>query len=81
MRTTLTLEDDLAARLRVEAARSGVSFKQAVNQILRTGLEARSQKKPAKKFKVRAFDTGIRPGISFDCASRLLDEIEGPMHR
>ncbi len=37
MRTTLTLDDDIAAKLKAEARRSGRSFKAAVNDLLRLG--------------------------------------------
>ena len=40
MRTTLTLNDDVAAKLREEGARRGTTFKATVNSCLRRGLEA-----------------------------------------
>ncbi len=40
MRTTITLEVDVAARLREFAHRSGISFKQAVNDAVREGLSS-----------------------------------------
>lgn len=40
MRTTLTLEDDVAAALERLRASRGVTFKQAVNDVLRRGLAA-----------------------------------------
>lgn len=40
MRTTITLEVDVAARLRELAHRSGISFKQAVNDTVREGLSS-----------------------------------------
>ena len=47
MRTTLTLDDDVAAKLRAEARKSGRSFKETVNQVLRLGLH--TGEKPASK--------------------------------
>jgi plasmid stability protein len=41
MRTTLTLDDDVAAKLRTESQRAGRSFRQIVNETLRRGLESR----------------------------------------
>ncbi|PYS27035.1 MAG: hypothetical protein DMF75_21135 [Acidobacteria bacterium] len=38
MRTTLTLDDDVAAKLDADARRSGRSFKETVNHYLRLGL-------------------------------------------
>jgi hypothetical protein len=40
MRTTITLEVDVAARLREFAHHSGISFKQAVNDAVRKGLSS-----------------------------------------
>ena len=40
MRTTLTLDPDVAAMLKKAVARGDVSFKQAVNDALRKGLVA-----------------------------------------
>jgi hypothetical protein len=38
MRTTLTLDDDLAGLLKQRAQELGVRFKEAVNRAIRTGL-------------------------------------------
>jgi len=42
MRTTLTLDDDLAARLKDLAHRQGTTFKDAVNAAIRRGLTSPS---------------------------------------
>lgn len=76
MRTTLTLDDDLAVQLREEASRQGVPFKQAVNRILRLGLRASAG--PAKRtpFRTEARHLGLRPGIDPDKLGQLADELE-----
>ena len=38
MRTTLTLDDDVAAKLKAESRRAGRPFKEIVNETLRSGL-------------------------------------------
>jgi hypothetical protein len=81
VRTTLTLEDDLAAKLRAEAQQSGEPFKQIVNRVLRLGLKTRTQAKALPPFKVRTRDLGLRPGFDFDNIEELLEKIEGPFHR
>ncbi|MBM4269124.1 MAG: DUF2191 domain-containing protein [Deltaproteobacteria bacterium] len=81
MRTTLTLDDDVAARLRSESKRSGRSFKEMVNDCLRRGLEAGRPKQPKRAFKVRARALGIRPGVDYDNVGDLLEQIEGPLRR
>ena len=76
MRTTLTLDDDVIAKLRAEMRRKGKSFKETVNEYLRLGLNVRREMRPAKPFKVRARPMGLRPGFSLDCIGRLLEQVE-----
>jgi phytoene/squalene synthetase len=40
MRTTITLDDDVAALIESERARTGESFRSAVNRLLRRGARA-----------------------------------------
>jgi len=81
VRTTLTLDDDVAAKLRAEARKSGEPFKQVVNRVLRTGLSVRVQAAHLPPFKVEARPLGLRPGFSFDKVTELIEQIEGPFHR
>ncbi len=81
MRTTLTLEEDVAAKLKKEVRRSGKPFKAVVNEAIREGLEARSRQKKLPPFKVKARNLGLRPGLSYDCIGELLEIAEGPFHR
>lgn len=76
MRTTLTLDDDVAAKLKAEVRKSGRSFKQTVNEFLRLGLNAPVQGKPVKRFKVKARPLGLKPGFSYDCVNRLIEQVE-----
>lgn len=81
MRTTLTLDEDVAARLKCETRKSGKSFKQVVNEMLREGLATRPAKEKIPPFKVKARPMGLRPGLSYDCIGELLEQIEGPFYR
>jgi predicted transcriptional regulator len=47
MRTTLTLDDDVAAKLKTEAQRAGRPFREIVNEALRRGLESRRHRPAA----------------------------------
>lgn len=76
MRTTLTLDPDVAERLRQETRRTGKPFKQAVNDALRAGLGVQRPPKPAKRFVVKAYDLGVRPGVDLDRINQLVDELE-----
>jgi hypothetical protein len=48
VRTTLTLEDDLARELKDLAHERGAPFKQVVNDMLRAGLNGGAARKPYK---------------------------------
>ena len=81
MRTTLTLDDDVAFGLkRVQDADPDRSFKQIVNDLLRNGLNG---SRPVKKrpFKVTPMKLGLRDGLNIDNIEELLDIVEGPMRR
>jgi hypothetical protein len=78
VRTTLTLDDDVAARIRSEVRKSGRSIKQVVNEALREAFRTRKELTP---FKVKARPLGLRPGLNYDCVSKLLEEAEGPDYR
>lgn len=81
MRTTLTLDDDVHAKLLAEMRRSGRSFKATVNHFLRLGLNAPRKLRPARPFRVRARPLGLPPGLSYDDVAGLLEHLEGPLHR
>ena len=82
MRTTLTLDEDVARKLQGEARRSGRSFKETVNSALRHALNEARQASSEGPFRVEARDLGrLRPGLSLDNVGDLLEEVEGPLHR
>ena len=81
MRTTLTLDDDVAARLEQEARQSGRTFKATVNELLRFALRSRRQRDRRRPFRVEPRALGLRPGLSYDSIGDLLEDIEGAPHR
>lgn len=83
MRTTLTLDEDVAARLKAEARRAGKPFKAIVNEKLRLGLDRdRKGRTSFPPFVVAARELGpVRPGLSLDDIGALLEAAEGPLHR
>lgn len=80
MRTTLTLDDDIAAMLKEEMRRSGRSFKETVNTILRKGLSAPGKNKIGH-FNVNPKQLKPRITLNYDAPGDLLEEVEGPLHR
>ena len=81
MRTTLTLDDDVATKLAAEVRRSGRPFKQVVNACLRMALNAKRPAAAAAPFVVNARPLNPVPGVSVDNIEALLDQLEGPARR
>ena len=80
MRTTLTLDEDIAKLLRSEMRRSGASLKTVVNRFLRIGLMT-SGKPARKRFVVNPRPLGLPAGLSYDNVEELLEALEGPAHK
>lgn len=82
MRTTLTLDDDVAAKLKAESRRAGRPFREIVNETLRRGLVQRGASAPRQAFKITVRDLGdLRPGLSLDNVADLIEQVEGALHR
>ena len=76
MRTTLTIDDDLAGILKRRARELGKPFKELVNTALRKGL-AESMPEASRGVVVRPHDFGSSmTDLDFDRLNRLVDELE-----
>ena len=77
MRTTLTLDDDVAHQLVERQRLTGESFKQVVNQALRDGLQAGRQPTAGQPpFHVTPKAAGFRAGVDVRRLNQLNDELE-----
>jgi hypothetical protein len=78
MRTTLTIDDDVAARLEQERRKRRVSFKEIVNDVLRAGLDRFGQpsRRPAE-FRTKGFTLGPSLVESLDNVEEVLSRAEG----
>jgi len=81
VRTTLTLDDDVAAALKTEVRRTGKSFKVLVNELLRSALYLRRDRRAVPRFTVRPRAMGVRPGVDYDRIAELVEDLEGPLQR
>lgn len=79
MRTTLSIDEDVAKLLRREMRRSGASLKAAVNHFLRLGLMV-AGKPERKPFVVQPRPLGLPQGLSYDDVEELVEALEGPAH-
>jgi hypothetical protein len=74
MRTTVTLDPDVAAKLKQVAREQGISFKEALNSNVRRGLEGAEV--GSRPYRAHPRRLGVRPGVNLDKALQLAGEIE-----
>ena len=81
MRTTLTLDDDVAVRVEREQRKRKLPFKQVVNDLLRAGLDAIDKQPPRKPFRTTGFHGGPSLIGSLDDIEEVLSRAEGEDHK
>lgn len=74
MRTTVTLDPDVAKAIRDVMRERGTGFKATVNDLLRRGLRADAPSTVA--YEMPVFESPIRPGIDLDKALALAAAME-----
>ena len=68
---TIKLDEELAAKVQREAERTGTAPEEVLKDAARRGFR--------EPFEIKGPFATSRPGVgSFDCISRLLEEVEGP---
>jgi hypothetical protein len=81
VRTTLTLDDDVASLLQKEIRRTGLPMKQAVNNLLRSGLQQAAAPPKPKPFKIKTRALGLPKEWTSGSVSELIEMLEGPGYR
>jgi hypothetical protein len=76
MRTTLTLDPDVARMLEEEAHRQRRPFKQVVNDAIRRGLAPRAASRSVRPYRVQPHRTTVQPGVDIGGLNKLADELE-----
>jgi predicted transcriptional regulator len=74
MRTTVTLDPDLAIRLRELARQRRVSFRSAINGAIRAGLATEIE--ATRSYREKSRELGVQPGIDLIKALRLAATLE-----
>jgi hypothetical protein len=80
MRTTLTLEPDVAAEIERRRQEHGSTLKQEVNDLLRLGLRRAEAQPETKPFRTRTVSMG-EMRIDITSVSQALEEAEGPGYK
>lgn len=75
MRTTVTLDDDLAEVLKRRARERDVPFKRVLNETIRAGLTAGTPAGGAP-YRMKPRNLGVRPGIDLTKALELAATLE-----
>lgn len=76
MRTTVSLDDDVAAAVLALRRKRGLGLSEAVNELARAGLVAQPGPTP---FVQRSFPMGAR--LDLANIAETLELLEGPVHR
>ena len=75
MRTTVTLEPDVERALKAAVRERGVSFKQALNEAVRTGL-AKPARRPRGRFVQKTYSMGAEQNFRWEKALAVADALE-----
>ncbi len=76
MRTTLTIDDELAAQIEDLRRREGSSLKRVVNDLLREGLRSRQHLRRAKRYRTPTRRLRLLPGLDPLRLNDLVDELD-----
>ena len=81
IRTTVTLDDDVLARVKRESQSRGASFRDTLNDLLRTALLGVGGESRSRTLTIRPAHMGYKPGLNYDNIESLLEYGEGDRHR
>jgi hypothetical protein len=81
VRTTVTLDDDVLARVRDESRSRGQSFRSTLNELLREALAGSGRPERRRSLQIRPSHMGPRPELNYDDVEGLLEYAEGEAHR
>ena len=76
MRTTLTIDDELARKVEAERRRTGRTMQTIVNELLRDGLALRKQPPAPERFRTDPVALQLRGGIDPAKLNQLVDELD-----
>jgi len=81
IRTTVTLDDDVVARVKHESQSRGASFRDTLNDLLRAALLGVDSKPRRRTLRIKPTHMGHKPGLNYDSIESLIEYGEGDRHR
>ena len=81
IRTTVSLDDDVVARVKRESLSRGASFRDTLNDLLRAALLGTDYKPRRRALAILPTHMGHKPGLNYDSIESLLEYGEGDRHR
>jgi hypothetical protein len=81
IRTTVTLDDDVIARVKRESQSRGASFRDTLNDLLRAALLSADTSPRRRTLRIKPIHMGYKPGLNYDNIESLLEYGEGERHR
>jgi hypothetical protein len=81
IRTTVTLDDDVVDRLKRESRSRGASFRDTLNDLLRSALLNLETAPKQRSVNIQPFPMGYKAGLNYDDIESLLEYGEGEAHR
>jgi predicted nucleic acid-binding protein len=75
MRTTLTLDPDVATKAKKGAPKLHKPFKEVINAALRVGLDEVLKPPPARPYRTKARPLGLRQGLAMITSANCLPEL------
>ena len=81
IRTTVTLDDDVIARVKRESQSRGASFRDTLNDLLRVAMLGIDNSPRRRRLEIKPAHMGHKPGLNYDDVESLLEYGEGDQHR
>jgi len=81
IRTTVTLDDDVAARVKRESLSRGASFRDTLNDFLRAALLDIGNAPRRRRLTIKPTHMGHKPGLNYNNIESLVAYGEGEQHR
>lgn len=79
IRTTVTLDEDVHRRTKEFSRKRGIPFREALNELVRTGLQMERPTPPRTEFRIKPRHIGVK--VNVDKTGEVLEWLEGPLHR